>query len=44
MPFEKDDKKFMGIIQGVTRSGNLELLLEDDSMAEFKIKELQMLY
>ncbi|QEE51252.1 biotin--[acetyl-CoA-carboxylase] ligase [Flavobacterium alkalisoli] len=44
MPFEKDDKKFMGIIQGVTRSGNLELLLEDDTMAEFKIKELQMLY
>lgn len=44
MPFEKDDKKFMGIIKGVTRSGNLELLLEDDTMAEFKIKELQMLY
>lgn len=44
MPFESNDKKFMGIIKGVTRSGNLRLLLEDDSIAEFKIKEVQMLY
>ena len=44
MPFEKDGGKFMGIIQGVTKSGNLELLLEDDSITEYKIKEIQMLY
>ncbi|KGO79038.1 biotin--[acetyl-CoA-carboxylase] ligase [Flavobacterium beibuense] len=44
MPFEKDGQRFMGIIQDVNSSGNLLLLLEDDTVAEFKIKELQMLY
>jgi len=44
MPFEKSGKKFMGIIKGVTRQGHLEVLLQDDSVAFFNIKEVQMLY
>ena len=34
----------MGIIQGVSPNGKLEILLEDDSISEFDIKEIQMLY
>lgn len=44
MPFESTGNKFMGIITGVTRNGSLMLQLEDDSIKEFKIKEIQMLY
>jgi len=45
MPFEgKDQQNFMGIIKGVSPIGKLEVLLEDDSLAEFDIKEIQMLY
>jgi hypothetical protein len=33
----------MGIIQNVSESVN-EVLLEDDSVAAFNIKEIQMLY
>jgi BirA family transcriptional regulator, biotin operon repressor / biotin---[acetyl-CoA-carboxylase] ligase len=45
MPFENQNKQnFMGIIQGVSSIGKLEILLEDDSIAEFDIKEIQMLY
>ena len=45
MPFEDRNKQnFMGIIQGVSSIGKLEILLEDDSIAEFDIKEIQMLY
>ena len=44
MPFEKEGKKFMGIIQGVTKSGNLILLLDNDKVKEYGIKEIQMLY
>ncbi|RTY82213.1 biotin--[acetyl-CoA-carboxylase] ligase [Flavobacterium sp. ZB4P23] len=35
---------FMGIIQGVSVSGKLLVLLEDDRIVEFDIKEIQMLY
>jgi BirA family transcriptional regulator, biotin operon repressor / biotin---[acetyl-CoA-carboxylase] ligase len=35
---------FMGIIQGVSSIGKLKILLKDDSIAEFDIKEIQMLY
>jgi BirA family transcriptional regulator, biotin operon repressor / biotin---[acetyl-CoA-carboxylase] ligase len=35
---------FMGIIQGVSSIGKLQVLLEDDSVKEFDIKEIQMLY
>lgn len=44
MPFEKDDHKFMGIIRGVSKAGNLMVQVEDDSIAEYGIKEVQLLY
>lgn len=45
MPFKNnEEEKFMGIIQGVSPLGRLQLLLEDDSVSEFEIKEIQMLY
>jgi BirA family biotin operon repressor/biotin-[acetyl-CoA-carboxylase] ligase len=45
MPFKnKLDKNFMGIIQGVSPMGKLQVLLEDDSVSQFGIKEIQMLY
>ncbi len=45
MPFEDANKiRFMGIIQGITNEGKLQLILEDDSIKTFGIKEIQMLY
>ncbi|PRZ24051.1 biotin--[acetyl-CoA-carboxylase] ligase [Flavobacterium granuli] len=45
MPFkDNSDRNFMGIIQGVSPFGKLQLLLEDDSIVEYNIKEIQMLY
>lgn len=45
MPFEDENKnKFMGIIQNVTPDGKIELLLEDETIKQFNIKELKMLY
>ncbi len=45
MPFENNfNQKFMGIIQGVSHFGKLQLLLEDDLLSEFDIKEIAMLY
>ena len=45
MPFESEKiGKFMGIIQDVTDRGRLRILLEDDSIALFDIKQIQMLY
>lgn len=49
MPFKNLDPKtsgqnFMGIIQGVSSVGKIQILLEDDSVSEFDIKEVQMLY
>lgn len=45
MPFEnKDGNKFMGIIQGVSKAGKLEILLENDAVKSFDIKEVKMLY
>lgn len=45
MPFKNlKDQNFMGIIQGVSPIGKLQVLLEDDSIAEFEIKEVKMLY
>jgi BirA family biotin operon repressor/biotin-[acetyl-CoA-carboxylase] ligase len=34
----------MGIIQGVSADGKLRVLLEDDSISEYNLKEIQMLY
>jgi len=45
MPFEGNDGiRFMGIIQGVSTYGKLEVMLEDDSVVTYDIKEIQMLY
>jgi BirA family transcriptional regulator, biotin operon repressor / biotin---[acetyl-CoA-carboxylase] ligase len=45
MPFEDQNKQnFMGIIQGVSPIGKLKILLENDLVSEFDIKEIQMLY
>jgi BirA family biotin operon repressor/biotin-[acetyl-CoA-carboxylase] ligase len=44
MPFESDGKQFMGIIKGVSQNGSLEVLLEDETIATYGIKEVQMLY
>lgn len=41
---DNDNKDFMGIIQGVSPIGKLQVLLEDDSVVEFEIKEVKMLY
>jgi BirA family biotin operon repressor/biotin-[acetyl-CoA-carboxylase] ligase len=32
------------IIQGVSADGKLRVLLEDDSISEYNLKEIQMLY
>jgi BirA family transcriptional regulator, biotin operon repressor / biotin---[acetyl-CoA-carboxylase] ligase len=42
--FEKDGNRFMGIIKGVTANGNLKVLLEDDHVAEYGLKEIALLY
>lgn len=45
MPFKDNNaRNFMGIIQGVSSSGKIQILLEDDTVVEFNIKEVQMLY
>ena len=45
MPFQDTSEiNFMGIIQGISVYGKLKILLEDDSIQEFDIKEIQMLY
>ncbi|WP_286965985.1 biotin--[acetyl-CoA-carboxylase] ligase [Flavobacterium sp. UBA4854] len=41
---DNNEQDFMGIIQGVSPIGKLQVLLEDDSVAEFEIKEVKMLY
>ncbi|WP_112113832.1 biotin--[acetyl-CoA-carboxylase] ligase [Flavobacterium aciduliphilum] len=45
MPFEDAfQQRFMGIIKGVSTDGTLQVLLENDSIASFGIKEIQLLY
>ncbi|RVT76663.1 biotin--[acetyl-CoA-carboxylase] ligase [Flavobacterium sufflavum] len=45
MPFKLENQKaFMGIIQGVSATGKLIVLLENDSIVEYGLKEIQMLY
>ncbi|CAM3939099.1 biotin--[acetyl-CoA-carboxylase] ligase [Flavobacterium antarcticum] len=40
----KEGQQFMGIIKQVNLNGQLEVLMEDDSLQHFNIKELKMLY
>ena len=45
MPFEnKENEKFMGIIQEVTKQGKLKMILENDKVREYYIKEISMLF
>lgn len=45
MPFEDlEGNKFMGIIRSVDQAGKLQLVLEDDSVESYEIKEIKMLY
>lgn len=45
MPFEdQEGNRFMGIILGVSEIGMLRIQLEDDTISEFNIKEIQLLY
>jgi BirA family biotin operon repressor/biotin-[acetyl-CoA-carboxylase] ligase len=39
-----NDQLLMGFIKGVSPSGKLNVLLEDDILQEFDLKELQLLY
>jgi BirA family transcriptional regulator, biotin operon repressor / biotin---[acetyl-CoA-carboxylase] ligase len=39
-----ENVNFMGIIQGVSEIGKLQILLENDTIAEYDIKEIKMLY
>jgi BirA family biotin operon repressor/biotin-[acetyl-CoA-carboxylase] ligase len=41
---DENENNFMGIIQGVSANGMLQILLEDDSICEYNLKEVQMLY
>ena len=41
--FEVDNRKFMGIIKGVSDSGKLIVQLEDDSVAEFENQQIKYL-
>ena len=40
----KDGQKFMGIIKQVMENGQLEVMMEDNSLKHFSLKELKMLY
>jgi BirA family biotin operon repressor/biotin-[acetyl-CoA-carboxylase] ligase len=40
----KMGNRFMGIIKKVTSDGHLEVLLEDESVAHYEVKEIKMLY
>ncbi|MES2812763.1 MAG: biotin--[acetyl-CoA-carboxylase] ligase [Bacteroidota bacterium] len=43
--FENNNQeKFMGIIQTVNKNGQLEVILEDDSIQKYGIKEITMIY
>ncbi len=45
MPFEKNNGiRFMGIVKEVDKEGRLQLMLENDEIVSFEIKEIRMLY
>jgi BirA family biotin operon repressor/biotin-[acetyl-CoA-carboxylase] ligase len=41
---DENNKNFMGIITGVSSIGKLQIQLENDSIREYNLKEVQMLY
>jgi len=45
IPFEDSNKqRFMGIIKGVSTSGLIEILLENDEIVSYDLKQIVMLY
>lgn len=41
---DQNAKRFMGIVKGVNESGRLIVLMENDQLKDFEIKQIQMLY
>lgn len=41
---DENEDHFMGIIKGVSTFGKLQILLENDTIKEYNLKEVQMLY
>ena len=41
---DKDNHTFPGFIKGIDASGNLQVLLEDDIVKSFDLKEIELLY
>ncbi|REH01069.1 biotin--[acetyl-CoA-carboxylase] ligase [Flavobacterium aquicola] len=41
---DENETNFMGIIKGVSAVGKLQIQLEDDTVCEYSLKEVQMLY
>lgn len=41
---DQDDEMFMGFIKGVSGTGKLKILLEDNILKEFSLKEVKLLY
>ncbi|MBT8305018.1 MAG: biotin--[acetyl-CoA-carboxylase] ligase [Bacteroidia bacterium] len=41
---DQGNAMFSGYIQGVSRNGNLQVLLEDDIVKEYDLKEIELLY
>lgn len=41
---KKDGELLLGFIKGVNTNGNLQLLIEDDIIQEFELKEIKLLY
>lgn len=41
---DKENRMFSGIIKGISKSGNLQVCLEDNVIREFDLKEIQLLY
>ncbi len=42
--FSKEHQTFLGIIKGINSQGKLTVLLENDSLQEFDLKEIKLLY
>ncbi|MBT5750798.1 MAG: biotin--[acetyl-CoA-carboxylase] ligase, partial [Flavobacteriales bacterium] len=42
--FESDNKQFMGIIKGVSKSGKLLIQLEDNSIIAFENQQVRHLF
>lgn len=41
---DREGHLFSGYIKGVTNSGHLKILVEDDQIREFQLKEVELMY